>query len=323
MLLRRVGVFMAIILGLSVPAGPAPAQASTQADVLRAVTSSQGTSDIHAPDGGAKVVVFGDSHASGTNAPFRADERGCLKGTGSWPAQLQANLGLARGELIDVSCNGASINSGGLHFSDEVREAEARGAIGARTEQIIIQFGKNDHWGQSSVSLRNSVINCLTDLANGCGDRAIAAGTMQDPGAVTAEHYAQRMEPVIDYLRYFAPNADITLLGYQEFLPRSGSEVCVRLGGLDIRKPDASALVSYMDRLENAIAGASEILEVHHVDLRAATTGRSSCSGDPLANGVLDLRANLIGMPWHPSVRGDAVTAGLLTNQVRGSFDTP
>lgn len=316
MMLRRAGIFIATILATVMLAGPTPAQSSNQADALRSATSSQGIADVHAPEGGAKVVVFGDSHTSGTNAPFRTDERGCLKGTGSWPARLQANLGMSRGELIDVSCNGASINSSGLHFSDQVREAETRGAIGPRTAQIFIQVGKNDQWGLSAVSLRDSVINCLTDLVNGCGDRAIAAGTMQDPAAVTAEYYAQRMEPVIDYLRYYAPNAEITLLGYQQYLPRSGSEVCVRLGGIDLPKSDASALISYMDRLETAIGGAAEILQVHHVDLHAASAGHSSCSADPWANGVLDLRATLIGMPWHPSLRGDSVTAGLLTEQI-------
>lgn len=308
---RVVAALVAVVMMI----GVAPAHAQ-DARTLRALTSSEGIADTRAPEGGARVVVFGDSHSSGTNAPFTADERGCLKGARSWPAQLQVRLGLPTGELIDASCNGASINSGGLHLSDEVRHAESLGAIGPRTEEIIIQFGKNDHWGNPDISLRYSVINCLTDLVNGCGDRAIAAGTMQDPAAVTPEYYAQRMAPVIDYLRYYAPNATITLMGYQEYLPRTGGEICVRLGGVDIRKPDAWALVSFMERLEGAISGAAEILAVEHVDLRAATSGHSSCTADPWVNGVVDARVPALGMPWHPSVKGDAVTAGLLAERI-------
>lgn len=97
------------------------------------------------------------------------------------------------------------------------------------------------------------MINCLFDAANGCGEKAVAAGTMQDPSSVTGENYAQRMKPVIDYLKYYAPNAQITLLGYQEYTPRSGSEICVRVGGTELRKPDATNLVSYMNNLESAI----------------------------------------------------------------------
>ncbi|ANE03220.1 SGNH/GDSL hydrolase family protein [Corynebacterium crudilactis] len=287
-----------------------------KADFLRGVTSSEGIPDAQAFAGGAKVVVFGDSHASGTNAPFRVDERGCLKGHLSWPAQLQATQGLAQGDLIDLSCNGASINSTGFHFSDEVRHAEALGAIGPKTENIFIQFGKNDQWGHSSINLRYSVINCLFDLVNGCGERAVAAGTMQDPAAVTGENYAERMKPVIDYLKYYAPNAHITLLGYQEYMPRTGSEICVRIGGTEMRKPDAVNLVSYMNQLEAAIRDASEILEVQHVDLREATAGHSSCSADPWVNGVLDMRVNAVGGTWHPSPKGDAVTAGMLSAQL-------
>lgn len=290
--------------------------ATQETGILRSLTSSTGIADSQAPEGGAKVVVFGDSHASGTNTPFRVDERGCLKGAQSWPAQLQSIQGLARGELIDLSCNGASIDSTGFHFSDEVRHAGTRSAIGPRTEHIFIQFGKNDHWGHSATNLRHSVINCLFDLAHGCGDRAVAAGTMQDPAAVTGEHYAERMKPVIDYLEYYAPDAEITLLGYQEYMPRTGGEICVRVGGTEIRKPDASALVSYMNQLENAIKDASEILEVDHLDLREATAGHSSCSADPWVNGVLDLRVDAVGGTWHPSPKGDSVTAGLLADRI-------
>lgn len=321
----RLGVVLATAMMVGSPQQVAIAQSMGssapvgEADVLRTITSSVGVPDSRAPEGGARVVVFGDSHSSGTNAPFATDEVGCLKGHSSWPSQLQSRLGLPRGEFVDVSCNGASINSSGLHFSDEVRRAEERGAIGPRTENIIVQFGKNDQWGQSDVSLRYSVINCLTDLATGCGDRAIAAGTMQDPAAVTPESYAARVKPVIDYLKYYAPNAEITLMGYQEYMPRTGGEICVRLGGVDIRKPDATALVSYMDRLEGAIRGAAEILDLNHVDLRAATTGHSSCSADPWVNGVFDIRTNMIGMPWHPSRKGDSVTAGLLAGRITQS----
>lgn len=297
------------------PAATAQSSGSSGNDVGRALTSSLGATDSHAPEGGAKVVVFGDSHTSGTTMPWRTDERNCIKGTGSWPEQLQTNLGLPRGELIDVSCSGASINSDGFHFSDEVRHAEARGAIGERTEHIFVQLGKNDHWG-NGMNLLDSVQTCLFDLGVGCGDRAVAAGRMQNPDTVTPENYAERVKPVVDYLKYYAPNAEITLVGYQEYTPRGGSQVCVRLGGTPLVKNDAPALVDFMNRLDMAIAGAADILDVSHVDLRSATEGHSSCSTDPWVIGVLDARTDMLGGPWHPSGKGDAVTAGILRDRV-------
>lgn len=306
---------LALLSTAIAPAATAQSSGSSSVDVGRAVTSSLGDTDSQAPAGGAKVVVFGDSHTSGTNMPWRTDERGCIKGSDSWPQQLQANLGLPRGELIDVSCSGASINSDGFHFSDEVRHAEARGALGERTENIFVQLGKNDTWG-TGVNLLESVQTCLIDLGVGCGDRAIASGKMQDPAAVTAESYAGRMKPVIDYLKYYAPNAEVTLVGYQEYTPRGGSQVCVRLGGAPIVKNDAPALVDFMNRLDMSIAGAADILGTSHVDLRTATEGHSSCSNDPWVVGLLDARTDLVGGPWHPSKFGDGVTANILRDRV-------
>lgn len=305
----------AVLVGLMTPA-TAQSSGSSSIDITRALTSSGGVADSRAPEGGAKVVVFGDSHTSGTNAPFRTDERGCLKGANNSADQLQSQLGLGAGDLIDVSCSGASINSDGFHFSDEVRHAEARGAIGPNTTDIFVQLGKNDQWGLSNVNLLQSVQTCLTDVFAGCGDAAVAAGKMQDPNAVTAENYAERMKPVIDYLKYYAPNAEITLVGYQEYTARSGSQVCVRLGGTPLVKNDAPALVSFMNKLDMAIDGASGILGVSHVDLRSATEGHDSCSNDPWVNGVFDARAEIVGGPWHPSVKGDSVTAGILRDRV-------
>jgi len=59
------------------PAATAQSSGSSGNDVGRALTSSLGASDSHAPEGGAKVVVFGDSHTSGTTMPWRTDERNC------------------------------------------------------------------------------------------------------------------------------------------------------------------------------------------------------------------------------------------------------
>ena len=105
-------------------------------------------------------------------------------------------------------------------------------------------------------------------------------------------------------------------MGYQEYTARSGSQVCVRLGGTPLVKNDAPALVDFMNRLDMAIDGAADILQVSHVDLRSATAGHSSCSTDPWVVGVLDARTELIGGPWHPSKKGDGVTANILRDRI-------
>ena len=231
----QVAVFaVALCAGMSPEAPQAEAQSSP--DVAKALTSSQGT-DTRAPEGGAKVVVFGDSHTAGTNAPLWADDRGCFRSNTAWPMQLQRKLGLAPGDLIDSSCWGSTINSGpNLHFSDQVRSASARGALGQRTEHIFIQLGFNDAWG-TQVTMKDSVKHCLFDVAHGCGDEAVRAGAMQDPAAITGTNYADRVRQVVDYLKYYAPKAKITLVGYQEMVPPSGGELCTNVAGQQHARP--------------------------------------------------------------------------------------
>ena len=167
---------VALCAGMSPQAPQAEAQSSP--DVAKALTSSQGT-DTRAPEGGAKVVVFGDSHTAGTNAPLWADDRGCFRSNTAWPMQLQRKLGLAPGDLIDSSCWGSTINSGpNLHFSDQVRSASARGALGQRTEHIFIQLGFNDAWG-TQVTMHTVAVMRLFALVPCRIRRPLRARTMR------------------------------------------------------------------------------------------------------------------------------------------------
>ena len=305
---------VALCAGMSPQTPQAEAQSSP--DVAKALTSSQGT-DTRAPEGGAKVVVFGDSHTAGTNAPLWADDRGCFRSNTAWPMQLQRKLGLAPGDLIDSSCWGSTINSGpNLHFSDQVRSASARGALGQRTEHIFIQLGFNDAWG-TQVTMKDSVKHCLFDVAHGCGDEAVRAGAMQDPAAITGTHYADRVRQVVDYLKYYAPKAKITLVGYQEMVPPSGGEVCTNVAGQQARKADAPALVQAVNNIDRAQREAAEQLKLGFIDLKTASAGHSSCSADPWVNGVGDARATMMGGVWHPSVHAEEITGDIIAQYVR------
>ena len=263
------------------------------------------------------MVVFGDSHTAGTNAPLWADDRGCFRSNTAWPMQLQRKLGLAPGDLIDSSCWGSTINSGpNLHFSDQVRSASARGALGQRTEHIFIQLGFNDAWG-TQVTMKDSVKHCLFDVAHGCGDEAVRAGAMQDPAAITGTHYADRVRQVVDYLKYYAPKAKITLVGYQEMVPPSGGELCTNVAGQQARKADAPALVQAINNIDRAQREAAEQLKLGFIDLKTASAGHSSCSADPWVNGVGDARATMMGGVWHPSVHAEEITGDIIAQYVR------
>ena len=165
--------------------------------------------------------------------------------------------------------------------------------------------------------MKDSVKHCLFDVAHGCGDEAVRAGAMQDPAAITGTHYADRVRQVVDYLKYYAPKAKITLVGYQEMVPPSGGEVCTNVAGQQARKADAPALVQAVNNIDRAQREAAEQLKLGFIDLKTASAGHSSCSADPWVNGVGDARATMMGGVWHPSVHAEEITGDIIAQYVR------
>lgn len=267
---------------------------------------------------GSRLVVFGDSHASGVNFMLYRDPRGCWMSKTSWPTRLAESMRVdSTPDFVDASCSGASINSGGLHLSDQVRFAEGKGALGGRTEHILIQLGMNDTWGNRG-SIFESIGRCAIDVIQGCDMNAVAQGRMIDPATITADGYVARIRPVIDYLRYYAPRARITLVGYPWMTPADGRAVCVDLFGIPggVTQPRGEAYIQFFNRLDAAQRGAANTLGLGFADMRAATAGHGPCSRDPWVNGILDPRGGLLGGPWHGTPHGEVVMAGAVRNAI-------
>src|SRR6185369_16945101 len=109
------------------------------------------------PEGGASVIVMGDSYAANgdlASALIAAQgwTRECRHSLTSWPTQLAQLLGSwYRRDLEDVSCLGASLVTGpGYTLSQETKRAYEAGALGSRTRVVAIQLGINDAWGTNS-----------------------------------------------------------------------------------------------------------------------------------------------------------------------------
>ncbi|MEU2254355.1 SGNH/GDSL hydrolase family protein [Nocardia xishanensis] len=263
---------------------------------------------------GKALVVLGDSFtANGFRWDAKSEE--CLRGPNAWPTQLSGLMGVAgTGEFLDVSCSGASIDTGpGYTLSHEAIAADELSAFGPETELIALQFGLNDEWGASETTMWTSLLPCVFNLADGCGLEAAEQGRITDYRGVSGARYAQRMRAVIEYLRYFAPRARIVLVGYPELFPTGQDTACVNVLGIgQYVQPRARAVVEYLDRLDAAQREAAGLLGIEFFDTRALTAGHGLCSADPWVNGALDPRADPIGLPFHPSARGDAVVARAL-----------
>ncbi|WP_280402447.1 SGNH/GDSL hydrolase family protein [Nocardia carnea] len=269
---------------------------------------------------GKSVVVLGDSFTANYPKFFSATKE-CLHAPTSWPTRLSERMGLAGSpDFVDVSCSGSTIATGdGWWLVHEVAAAVEQQAFGPQTEVIAIQSGMNDVWSPTGkVTMISSLRRCVFNFADGCGPEAVDQGRFVDYRNLTGEVYADSIREVVTYMRYYAPNARILLVGYPELFPAGQEHVCVNvLGAGPVVQPRGRAVTEYLDRLDAAQRDAAQLLGLEFVGLRAATAGHGLCSGDPWLNGVFDPAADIAGIPFHPSAHGDAVAAEVVYERIR------
>lgn len=267
-----------------------------------------------APEG-KELVVMGDSFTA--NAwDFTDPDNACLRhGKTAWPAQLGALMGVyGTDAMVDPSCPGASIDSGpGWTLGVETAKADKAGAFGPRTKLVALQFGLNDHWGQTTQTLWKSLQGCVFNLVDGCGPEAATQGRITDYNGVSGTLFADRMRNAITYIRYYAPNAHIVLVGYPELFQPGTDTICLDvLGVAPFIQPRGGAVVAYFDRIQQAQQQAAQLLNIDFLDARALTTGHGLCTDQPWLNGVMDPRTDIDGLFFHPSSKGDAVVANAI-----------
>ncbi|RMI35358.1 SGNH/GDSL hydrolase family protein [Nocardia stercoris] len=266
---------------------------------------------------GKEVVVLGDSFTS-NYLQFKGDDdtEPCKRGDDSWPNQLSRLAGIAGTQQFDdQSCVGASIDSKGTYtMTVQTLAAAKAGDFGPSTKLIALQFGLNDYWTPDDVNpWHGELFPCVLNLPGGCPDEAVPTAGEQ---AITGAAFAARAQKVITYLRYYAPNAKIVLVGYPIVWPAGGSDTCVNVLGVGpIVNPHAQVLVSRLDAMDAAQREAARLLGIDFLDSRALTAGHDLCSPQPWIDGIADPDA-LGALPLHPSREGDAVVAAALADKL-------
>ncbi|WP_067814006.1 SGNH/GDSL hydrolase family protein [Nocardia inohanensis] len=287
---------------------------ATAAAVAIAATMSGGVSAAADPAGGKELVVLGDSFTANDWDPLAAQQT-CLRGDTAWPAQLSRLMGIhGTDQVADRSCVGASIDTGpGYTLAVEAREADQAGAFGPKTKLVTIQFGLNDHWGGSQTRLWDAMRDCVFNLEDGCDTDAVSAGRMPDSHTISGAAYADRIRNVVTYIRYYAPNARIVLVGYPEVVQSTADAVCLDFFGfVPFVQPRGRTIVESFNRIDAAQREAAQRLNLEFLDARALTAGHGLCSAEPWVNGVFSPGGKIDGLPFHPSPAGDAVVAKAL-----------
>ncbi|MEU1206912.1 SGNH/GDSL hydrolase family protein [Nocardia sp. NPDC005825] len=280
-----------------------------------AVTATAGSVVADPPAAGKELVVLGDSFSANDWNHFD-DKRTCNRhGATAWPVQLAKLMGVYGTERVsDPSCPGASIDSGpGWTLSQEAQRADKEGAFGPNTKLVTLQFGINDKWGSSDQTLWDSLQSCVFNTELGCDPESVGQGRMTDYTGVSGALMADRMNSAVTYIKYYAPNARVVVVGYPELFARGSSTICLNVAGVaPFVNPRGRALVEFLDRIDVAQREAAQLLGIDFLDTRALTAGHDLCSSQPWLNGILDPRTGIDGLPFHPSTQGDTVLANAI-----------
>lgn len=275
------------------------------------------TPSAAAEGSGAALVVLGDSFTATAPLVGQAAD-GCVRSNSSWPNQL-ADLTGGRGgdRFVDVSCNGGTIDTGdGWTLVHQALKASAAGAFGPGTRSVLIQSGLNDAWGTSTGRAFPSV-DCLLNVVAGCGLDAAGQNRLPDYEAVTGSGYAARVRQVVEYIRYYAPNAQLVLVGYPEIFPSGQTSACMDVASVGrVTQPNAAGYLTYLDRVQDAQREAAAQLRIGFFDARAVTAGHGSCAAESWISGLAGADSPLDGAPVHPNAAGNAAVARELRGRV-------
>lgn len=244
------------------------------------------------------IVVFGDSFAS--NPPFFTNVGpGCHRDPSSWPNQLDR---MTPKKLSDFSCANSSLE-GGYNVYDQAKLA--RPMITPGTNAVLVQLGFNDYGHGLDFLVRCNVSGC-------------PGGAEQFP-ALNATRYANRLRPLVTYVRYYAPKARIAIVGYPELYGDDQRDICTKVpGGAPVTRPGTSADPAFMRKLERVQADAARMLGVTFISLRKATRGHGMCAPDAWTEGYFyPFNGTETRLQAHPTRVGDRVAARTVRDALR------
>ena len=318
---RLAAVTAALAMGTTAFAGAANAQSlgipPEAADAAVTATGSGANEpQQNAPEGGARLVTLGDSVMAGTTLPLVAGGQNCYRSSDRYVSQVARSIGVYNTpDFQDTSCFGATLDSPPiLSLVDQAAQQRDRGSFGERTEHVLIQVGLNDKWGNPDVDLLDTAVNCAVNFVQGCDMNAVAEGRAQDPDTVTAQYYADRARTAVDYIKYYAPNAKVSFVGYPTYV--TNDRTCISIGGLPAEQPRDEAIVRLFSNMQEAQRGAAEQLGVNFIDIKTPSAEHGGCTAQPWVSGILDPASGLQGVPVHLNPAGDKAVAGIVQSQM-------
>jgi hypothetical protein len=238
----------------------------------------------HTPAPRVDYVALGDSFSAGPFVPAQELAAGlCLRSTHNYPSLLAQALRVDT--FVDVTCSGADADDLSRSVPNHLPgppPPPQLAALGRGTDLVTVGVGGND-FGLFSGMLRRCVVLAQSDPAGAPCRRAFTVD-----GVDTMRADARRVRPdvawVVGEVRRRAPRAEVWLVGYPRLLPPRGTCPAIPFARGDYRWADGVER-----RLNSSLRAAAASLDVHFVDLYAASRGHDACAGrDAWVNGSVE-----------------------------------
>jgi lysophospholipase L1-like esterase len=228
-------------------------------------------------------AAMGDSVASGAGLQNASDSSACNRSLDSYPYLLAKKL---RFELTDLTCSGASIESGieGRQSVNRLALAPQINRLPANPDIITLTVGANDiHWTRFT--------KCYTGT---CGSDDDNIMLQKD---VTA--FKDRLHNLLMTLdRTYGSSTHIYVTGYFQLFPKNVQVDCQELQG--ITQPELNWMRGIQTDLNDTIQNAAHgIKNTTFVPINYA--GHELCTGESWLQGADD------NVPYHPNKKGEII----------------
>ena len=264
-------------------------------------------------------VALGDSYTSGPQLePQVGEPRGCARSGANYPSLLAGELGLAPGDVRDVSCSAAKVPdlTGAQRTADGTNPPQLD-ALSAATRLVTLGIGGNDagftvvftECAELALAQVPAVLAGRPAAAAPCRDHYGSGGADRLRSAVDAA--GEKLAAALLEIRGRAPRARVYVVGYPALLPADPAACAQELGGA-VTPGDLAFLAEQEVRLNAMLRSRAAAAGARFVDTAAPSTGHDLCAG-PAARWV-EPPAPAPGLAaLHPNARGQrGVAAAVL-----------
>jgi lysophospholipase L1-like esterase len=315
-------ILLAAVAGTLVAAGCSTASGAGPAAGTPAVAGTPATAGGPAATTvlAGRYVALGDSYTAAPGISGQVGTpAGCGRSSGSYPLLVAARLGLDPGQVLDESCDGATIGDliSPQVTGDGTSPAQLT-ALSAATTLVTVGVGGNDvHWG--AVLARCAELDLIPALiptsvaqdATPCEAYYTAGGVDQIQRDIQAA--AAPLARVLAQIRRRAPHARVYVVGYPDLMPASGGTACARTFGLT--RGDMAFLNTEEQQLNGMLRQQAAAAGAAYADTYTPSIGHDACAS-PDQRWVEPWLPASSADPMHPNAVGEKGMANAILSTI-------